>query len=146
MDYMPIGTARVPRGNFNSGTSFVTKTTGQLLLNYSTTLFDQLMVTAMAGGNLERNVSRSTSNGGSEFIVPEFISFSNLAIQSASVGFSQYGQNSVFGSADFGYKNLLYLTFTGRQDWFSTLSVGSNSIFYPSVGTSIILSEAINMP
>src|SRR5690606_7093240 len=146
MDYMPIGTARVPRGNFNSGTSFVTKTTGQLLLNYSTALFDNLQVNAMVGGNLERNVSRSTYNGGSEFIVPEFISFSNLAIQSATVGFSQYGQNSVFGSADFGFKDILYLTFTGRQDWFSTLSVGNNSIFYPSVGTSLILSEAIKLP
>src|SRR5690606_28425055 len=135
-DYMPIGTARVPRGNFNSGTTFVTKTTGQLLLNYTVTLFNNLHINAMVGGNLERNVSSSTYNGGSEFIVPEFISFSNLAIQSATVGYSEYGQNSVFGSADFGFKDILYLTFTGRQDWFSTLSVGNNSIFCPSVGSS----------
>src|SRR5690606_12112605 len=29
-----------------------------------------------------------------------------------------------------------------RQDWFSTLSPESNSLFYPSVGASFILSEA----
>ncbi len=146
MDYMPIGTAKRPRGLFNSGTSFVTKTTAQALLNYNKTFFEDFQFTAMAGGNIERNVAESTSNYGSEFIVPDFISFSNLAIQSASVGLSRFGQNSVFGSADIGYKSLLYFTFTGRQDWFSTLNPGNNSIFYPSFGTSFILSDAIKLP
>src|SRR5690606_1914326 len=44
------------------------------------------------------------------------------------------------------YKNLLFFTFTGRQDWFSTLNPGNNSIFYPSLGTSFILSDALKMP
>lgn len=146
MDYMPIGTAKRPKGLFNSGTSFVTKTTAQALLNYNKTFFKDFQLTAMAGGNIERNVAESTSNYGSEFIVPDFISFSNLAIQSATVGLSRFGQNSVFGSADIGYKSLLYFTFTGRQDWFSTLNPGNNSIFYPSFGTSFILSDAIKLP
>ena len=146
MDYMPIGTAKRPRGLFNSGTSFVTKTTAQALLNYNKTFFEDFQISAMAGANLERNKSESTSNTGAEFIVPDFISFSNLALQSASVGLSRFGQNSVFGSADIGYKSLLYFTFTGRQDWFSTLNPGNNSIFYPSFGTSFILSDAIKLP
>lgn len=146
MDYMPIGTAKRPKGLFNSGTSFVTKTTAQALLNYNKTFFKDFQLTAMAGGNIERNVAESTSNSGSEFIVPDFISFSNLALQTATVGLSRFGQNSVFGSADIGYKSLLYFTFTGRQDWFSTLNPGNNSIFYPSFGTSFILSDAVKLP
>lgn len=146
MDYMPIGTAKFPKGLFNSGTSFVTKTTAQALLNYNKTFFSNFQVSAMAGANLERNVSESTSNSGYEFIVPDFISYSNLGIQSSGVGMSRFGQNSVFGSADIGYKSILYFTFTGRQDWFSTLNPGNNSIFYPSVGTSFILSDAIKLP
>lgn len=146
MDYMPVGMAKRPRGTFNSGTSFVTKTTGQLLLNYNTSFLQDFNIIALAGGNLERNTFESTSNNGSEFIVPDFISYSNLAIQSSSVGFNQSGLNSLFGSADLSYKDLFYITFTGRQDWFSTLNPGSNSIFYPSVGSSIILSDAIKMP
>ncbi|WP_257656372.1 SusC/RagA family TonB-linked outer membrane protein [Parapedobacter lycopersici] len=146
MDYMPIGTAKRPRGLFNSGTSFVTKTTGQLLLNYNTELLRNVDLNLMVGGNMERNTTESANHNGSEFIVPDFISFSNLAIQSTTVGFSQYGQNSLFGSADLGYKGMLYLTFTGRQDWFSTLNPGNNSIFYPSVGTSFVLSDAFTLP
>ncbi len=146
MDYMPIGTAKRPKGLFNSGTSFVTKTTAQALVNYNKTFLTNFRLDAMVGGNLERNVAESTSNSGAEFIVPDFISYSNLALQSASVGLSRFGQNSVFGSADLSYKSLLYFTFTGRQDWFSTLNPGNNSIFYPSVGTSFILSDAVKLP
>jgi len=146
MDYMPVGTAKRPKGLFNSGTSFATKTTGQLLVNYNTTFLKDFQVTTMAGANIDRNVFNSTSNGGTEFIVPNYISFSNLSLQSATVGFSQYGQNSVFGSADLSYKGIFYLTGTARQDWFSTLNPGKNSILYPSVGASVILSDAIKLP
>ena len=53
---------------------------------------------------------------------------------------------SVFGSLSLGYKNLLYLDVTGRNDWSSTLSfTNSESIFYPSVGASAILSEMFDM-
>ena len=57
---------------------------------------------------------------------------------------------SVFASAEIGFKGAYYLTFTGRNDWPSQLA-GPNShqksFFYPSVGASIVLSEVIgNMP
>ncbi len=57
---------------------------------------------------------------------------------------------SVFGSAEIGYKSTYYLTLTGRNDWPSQLAGPKSvnkSFFYPSVGLSVILSEIIpNMP
>lgn len=51
---------------------------------------------------------------------------------------------SIFASAELGYKSTYYLTLTGRNDWPSQLA-GPNSktksFFYPSVGGSIVLSE-----
>jgi outer membrane receptor protein involved in Fe transport len=35
---------------------------------------------------------------------------------------------------------------SGRQDWFSVLNTASNSIFYPAIGGSLILSEAFQLP
>ncbi len=52
----------------------------------------------------------------------------------------------MFGSVDLDFKNIFFLTFTGREDWFSTLSPKNNNIFYPSVGGSLILSDAFNLP
>jgi TonB-linked SusC/RagA family outer membrane protein len=133
MDFMPWGTAKRPKGLFNSGTSFNTKTTAQLLVNYNASFLKNFQVTTMAGANIDRNVFNSTYNGGTEFIVPNFISYSNLSLQTANVGFNSYGQNSVFGSADLSYKGIFYINATARQDWFSTLNPGKNSILYPSI-------------
>lgn len=51
---------------------------------------------------------------------------------------------SIFASAELGYKSTYYLTLTGRNDWPSQLAgqkSTSKSFFYPSVGASIVLSE-----
>jgi hypothetical protein len=49
--------------------------------------------------------------------------------------------NSVYGAAEFSYNSYLYLNFTARNDWFSTLSPENRSIFYPSVSGSFVFSE-----
>ena len=43
--------------------------------------------------------------------------------------------------AEFGYNNMFFLNFTGREDWFSVLNPESNSKFYSSVSGSILFSE-----
>lgn len=51
---------------------------------------------------------------------------------------------SIFASAEIGYRSTYYLTLTGRNDWPSQLAgpnSNSTSFFYPSVGASIVLSE-----
>ncbi len=107
--------------------------------------FGNITLDAVAGGNRMRRSSESISLGGNDFNIPFFNTFSNLNNQSPGYGFSQEGINSVFGSATFGYNNFLYLTATARNDWFSTLSRETNSIFYPSLGGSLILSEIMDL-
>ena len=57
---------------------------------------------------------------------------------------------SIFASAEVGYKGTYYLTLTGRNDWPSQLAgphSNAKSFFYPSVGLSVVLSQLIpNMP
>lgn len=54
---------------------------------------------------------------------------------------------SVFGSLQLGYRSMLYLDVTGRNDWSSTLAYTSNaSFFYPSAGVTAVLSEMFDMP
>lgn len=74
-----------------------------------------------------------------------------FAIQNLSAGKTKRLQEgwreqtqSLFASAEVGYKNTYFLTLTGRNDWPSQL-VGPNSntksFFYPSVGGSVVLTE-----
>jgi TonB-linked SusC/RagA family outer membrane protein len=51
--------------------------------------------------------------------------------------------NSLYGQAELGYNDYLFLTVTGRNDWSSTLPAENNSYFYPSVSGSFVFSDAI---
>ena len=53
---------------------------------------------------------------------------------------------SGYYSVDFGYKNYVTLSTTGRVDNLSTLPSGYNTFFYPSVSVSTILSEYLHLP
>ncbi len=52
--------------------------------------------------------------------------------------------NSLLGQIDLGYRDYLYLTVTGRNDWSSTLPEDHRSYFYPSVAASFIFTDAIS--
>ena len=54
---------------------------------------------------------------------------------------------SVFASVEVGWKSMLYLTLTGRNDWASQLANSSTPcFFYPSVGLSGVISEMLTLP
>ena len=54
---------------------------------------------------------------------------------------------AIFASVEVGWRSMLYLTVTGRNDWASQLAYSKNSsFFYPSVGLSAVVSNMVNMP
>lgn len=54
---------------------------------------------------------------------------------------------SIFASAEVGWKSMLYLTQTGRNDWASQLANSSSTcFFYPSIGLSAVVSEMVKLP
>lgn len=64
---------------------------------------------------------------------------------------TQYGwqevTESIFASAELGWRSMLYLTVTGRNDWASQLTNSpQGSFFYPSVGLSAVINEMVQLP
>lgn len=51
--------------------------------------------------------------------------------------------NSVYGKASFGYRDMLYLEGTLRNDWSSALPANNNSYLYPSISTSFVFTELL---
>ena len=60
-----------------------------------------------------------------------------------TVNDSKYINYGFFGDFTVGYGKFLYLNFSGRNDWTSTLAKGNNSYFYPAFGLSFVLTDAI---
>lgn len=62
-------------------------------------------------------------------------------------GDSRVRNHAVFANVELGWKSMLYLTLTGRNDWNSRLvNTNEESFFYPSVGLSAIVSEMVKLP
>jgi outer membrane receptor protein involved in Fe transport len=98
------------------------------------------------GGSQTRRWNENKGSGGNELVVPYFASVTNVKAPGRIYGYSASGINSIFGNVNIGFNSWAYLNITGRQDQFSTLSPENNTLFYPSVGVSAVLSEAFKMP
>ncbi len=79
------------------------------------------------------------------FSVPNFYSYANASTENKqfSHSASQKRLVGVFGEFRASWKNLLYVTVTGRNDWTSTLPIENRSYFYPSVSGSFVFTELL---
>lgn len=98
----------------------------------------------MTIGNAVKALKSVTESAyGENFLDPNFVSINNTTATLRNSKSTTIEQRivSLFGRATIGYKNYFYLTATGRNDWTSTIPVGENSFFYPSVSGSFIFTD-----
>ena len=116
----------------------------ELLLEYDKT-FGDFSVNANLGGNIRKEDFQSSSartDGG--LSVPGLYTIEASINRPSRTDFrSQRRVNSAYGRVGVGWKNLLYVDVTARNDWTSTLSSDNWSFFYPSVSTSFVFSELL---
>jgi outer membrane receptor protein involved in Fe transport len=108
--------------------------------------FGDFGVDVILGGNQMQQIADNMSTTVNNFYVRGLYTIANGQVKSPNYNYSKKKVNSMYGSAELSYKELLFLTATARNDWFSTLDPQSNSYLYPSVSASFIFSQAWNMP
>lgn len=104
--------------------------------------FGDIDLSGTIGGNTMNQNRESLSTSVTNFYIRDLYSISNGQTKDPSHTLSEKRVNSLYGTFDFGFRDYLYLNFTARNDWFSTLNPESNSYLYPSVSTSFLFSEA----
>ena len=108
--------------------------------------WDNVSLTVNAGGNLMSQKRSTTDVDAFGFVVPQLHVINNTSNRQTTTDLYRKKINSLFATAELGYKDYLFLNLTGRNDWFSTLNPKSNNYFYPSAGVSFVFSEALNLP
>lgn len=129
------------------------QTYADLLLNINKTFGEDWSLTANIGASYSDNRSEALAVSGPIAAngLPNFFTVAQLDKETGKreeTGYREQTQ-SIFASAEVGYRSTYYLTLTGRNDWPSQLA-GPNSkqssFFYPSVGGSVVLSELFKLP
>ncbi|ETN95259.1 hypothetical protein P278_09810 [Zhouia amylolytica AD3] len=140
----PTGTGYAPNGSISESQRKHKETNFDIMLGSDHEFDNGIAYNFLAGANKLRIQENTTSVSSNNFALPFFYSVANGISNSGGSDITRLGTHSVYGQAEISYNDWLFLTGSGRNDWFSTLN--GRSIFYPSVGLSAILSDVVNMP
>ncbi|WP_428656371.1 SusC/RagA family TonB-linked outer membrane protein [Runella sp.] len=90
------------------------------------------------------NVTNATKSG-TGLIVPGVYNIQNIAPANLDYNSSwfQRAMYSVYGLANIGFKDMIFLDVTARNDWSSTLPAANRSYFYPSASLSLLVNEML---
>ena len=114
-----------------------------LILNY-TQQFGKLDVNGILGLNGREYRNSYVYAGVTNLTIPTFYNVSNSSeIPSVEQYESKLRTMGVYGQAELGWDNMLYLTLTARNDWSSTLPKDNRSYFYPGATVSWIFTEML---
>ncbi|MFC2673492.1 MAG: SusC/RagA family TonB-linked outer membrane protein [Prevotella melaninogenica] len=113
--------------------------------------FGKFSLAANVGYSYSDYASLTRGYGGNLVLVPNKFSLNNINPSDSKIreggGDSKVRNVAAFASAELGWRSMVYLTLTGRNDWNSRLVNSSEeSFFYPSVGLSAIVSEMTKLP
>ncbi len=99
----------------------------------------------MLGTTAEGTERLNQTHWGYNFVTPGTISFTNIADGNKFFNDATTRKRlvGVYGEARASYKSLAYLTFTGRNDWSSTLPLDNRSYFYSSVSGALVFTELL---
>lgn len=146
----PWGTAYIPLGAMNEEERRYSQIDSDIMLGIDKDITESFGVSAFFGANKNSIEFESLRLDGSQFIVPGLEDVANLSNQGRTRDYNKREIGSLYGSVELSYNNYAFLTFTGRNDWFSTLSFPGkttpNNDFYSSINASLILSDMFEMP
>jgi outer membrane receptor protein involved in Fe transport len=122
------------------------ETNSDFLLTYDRQLTTDFSLTVNAGGNSRVNNFKRNYTRIQDLAINKVYNLSNYASPPITESrIEEYQVNSLFGSAQFGFKNYLFLDVTGRNDWSSTLPAENNSFFYPSASLSAVVTDMFDI-
>lgn len=116
-----------------------------LMLNFHKTFMEDWDASLVLGTTAEDTYLRSNSHRAENFTIPTFISVNNAAHEDQYLTQNNMRKRlfGVYGDFRLAYKNMVYLSVTGRNDWSSTLPKQNQSFFYPSYSGSFVFTELL---
>ncbi|KAA2950877.1 SusC/RagA family TonB-linked outer membrane protein, partial [Alistipes onderdonkii] len=138
-------------GHYTEARAYDTQTYADLMVNINKTFGEDWSLNANIGASINNIKTDELSYRGpiQENGLPNVFNVFDLddtKKRAEKTGWHDQTQ-SIFASVEVGWKQMLYLTVTGRNDWASQLANSpESSFFYPSVGLSWVPTATFNMP
>jgi len=143
----PFNTANFPNGYYKEQSIFDYEMNTDALLTYREKIGSKIDVRTSVGGNIRNQRYRGTDGVIDGLVIPGVYKLANgVSNPLMTTHHSNRKVNSLYGLAAFSYEDKIFIDLTARNDWSSTLPVHNSSFFYPSIGSSFILTELLTLP
>jgi len=138
-------------GNSNPGRYSITsiynrEINSDVIVNANKDVSESINVSGLIGWNVNQRQGNTFTSQINDLVIPGFYNLANTANTPASntLEFLRrlYG---VYAQATVGYRDYLFLTAAGRNDWSSTLPENNRSFFYPSVNLGLDITSALGI-
>jgi len=140
----PSGTAYDADGGITEQSTKFSDINADALVGKSFKLGD-VSITPNLGASYRRTKITQITNGGSGFAIFGVYNLANANNRTSGISQPDQETQSVYGTLELAYKDILYLTGSARSDWFSTLATPGKdnklNVVYPSVSGSFVFSE-----
>ena len=136
-------------GYYSKQTSVTEQKFGEIIASVNKYFGDNIVnITATVGANVEDVRYNEDYVGGNLSMVPNSFTFANINKNHSATELRQKGyiiqKQAIFANVQVGFKSMVYLDFTARNDWSSTFAFSQYpSMFYPTVGLSGLVTEMI---
>lgn len=129
-------------GRFSQDLYTVNNYNGDIMARFSNEFKKGIGLSVLIGCNIYHNQIKNTYSETAGLVIPDLYTLSNSQDRPTLT-------NDVFvkrligayGDINLSYRNFVFVDFTARNDWSSTLPVNSRSYFYPGGSVSFVFTE-----
>lgn len=135
-------------GSFSHSLNKGYEMNSDFLLSYDKKINSDIRLKTSVGGNMMSTNGSYINGSNSQLEIADFYSLSNHRVYpGVSSAYDLHEKtNSIYAFANVGYKEALFLDFTARNDWTSTLKYKENdSYLYYSASMSLLLDKVLDM-
>jgi TonB-linked SusC/RagA family outer membrane protein len=139
--YFAIGSSAYTEGMVFEDQHFNKDINSDLILNVKRNLTKNIKLDFSLGNNIFQTYHQQVYVEGDQLSQPNFYHISNASSVVARENQDKKRTAAFYGELGLSYQSLIFLNFTGRNEWSTTLPKDKNSFFFPSASLGFVFTE-----
>ena len=139
-----VGDMDYPKGNYYEVSRLFREINSDFLVTFDKQFGTDFNFSLNVGGNRMDRRYQSNTGEAPELAIPGVYNVANSSVTPKVTNYHSLKRiNSLYGFGQLGYKNAIFLDYSVRNDWSSTLPEKHNSYIYPAISLSAVLNDLI---
>jgi TonB-linked SusC/RagA family outer membrane protein len=141
-----VGDMDYPSGNYYEAVRLFKEINSDFLVSFEKALGQNFNFSLNFGGNRMDRRYQSNTGEAPELAIPGVYNVANSAVTPRVSNYHSTKRiNSLYGFGQLGFKNAIFLDYSLRNDWSSTLPKQHNSYLYPAISLSAVITDLIGL-